>query len=465
MNIFQLLLIFKARLKIIVVTFSTVMLIAILACVFLPKTYMAATSLLINYKGQDPVTGMILSAQMMPGYMATQVEIIQSRNIALKVVKKLGFEHDAKAQAQFQAKTGGNGDINYYYADLLLTNLFVVPSPQSSLLEIDFKSPDPAFSALIANEFAEQYVTTNLQLKVEPAQKAATFFSQQTKALRESYAEAQNKLSQFQQEHGITNPQQSLDVESMRLGELSSQLSAIQVASIDSQSRNAVAKNNSMNSPDIAQSAVVNSLKVQLNQAEAKLADVSQQYGVNHPLYAASKAEVEKVKGMLRAETSSAASAIGGSASINQARESELRTQVEKQKKKVLELNAIRDQMLVLAKDVEVAQNSLDLVNQRFSQTNVEGNSNQSDVTILNPAIPPTLPYSPKILYILFFAILFGGFAAIGLALVVELLDKRVRSIDDMSQLLQIPVFELRETKGEKTFPKLLPAPVRKLLS
>jgi len=465
MNIFQLLLILKARLKIIVLTFSTVMLVAILVCMLLPKTYMAATSLLINYKGQDPVTGMILPAQMMPGYMATQIEIIQSRNIALKVVKKLGFANDPKAQAQFQANTGGNGDINYYYADLLLNNLLVAPSTQSSMLEINFKSPDPIFSALIANEFAEQYVNTNLQLKVDPAQKAATYFAEQTKTLREAYAEAQNKLSQFQQEHGITNPQQSLDVENMRLSELSSQLSAIQVASIDSQTRNSVAKGNAANSPDIAQSPVVNSLKMQLNQAEAKLADVSQHYGINHPLYEASKAEVEKVKAMLRAETGAATSAIGGSASINSARESELRAQVEKQKKKVLELNAIRDQMLVLAKDVEVAQNSLDLVNQRFSQTNVEGNSNQSDVSILNPAVPPTSPSSPRIIYILFFAILFGIFASIGLALIVELLDKRVRSMDDMSQLLQIPVFELREIKDGKKFPKLLPHPVRKLLS
>ncbi len=465
MNIIQLLLIMKARLRIIVITFSTVMLIAILACVLLPKTYMAATSLLINYKGQDPVTGMMLPAQMMPGYMQTQIEIIQSRNIALKVVKKLGFANDPKAQAQFQANTGGNGDISYYYADLLLNNLLVAPSTLSSMLEIDFKSPDPVFSALIANEFAEQYVNTNLQLKVDPAQKAAIYFAEQTKTLREAYAEAQNKLSQFQQVHGITNPQQSLDVENMRLSELSSQLSSIQVASIDSQSRNSVAKSNASSSPDIAQSPVVNSLKVQLNQAEAKLADVAQQYGTNHPMYEASKAEVDKVKAMLRDETGSATSAIGGSASINQTRESELRAQVEMQKKKVLELNAIRDQMLVLAKDVEVAQNSLDLVNQRFSQTNVEGNSNQSDVSILNPAVPPTSPSSPRVIYILFFAILFGAFAAIGLALVFEMLDKHVRSIDDISQLLQIPVFELMETKDGRKFSRLLPNPVRKLLS
>jgi len=465
MNVFQLLRILRARSKILVVTFFVIIAIAIAVCFALQKTYRASTSVLINYKGQDPVTGLALPAQIVPGYMATQLEIIKSRNIALKVVEKLGVANNPKSQAQFQAATGGKGDINYYFADLLLANLVVLPSTQSSMLEIGYNSVDPDFAALMANEFAEQYINTNLQLKVQPAQKAANYFADQTKTLRENYSTAQNKLSKFQNEHGITNAQQSFDVENMRLNELSSQLSAVQVANIEAQSRNSVAKNYSVNSPDVAQNPVVNNLKNLLVTAEAKLSDASQHYGVNHPIYEASKAEVEKIKGLLRAETSSAISTIGGNASINQQRENELRAQVEKQKKKVLELNLIRDEMLILAKDVEVAQNSMDLVNQRFSQTNVEGNSNQSDITILNPAVAPLLPYSPRVSYIMFIAILLGLFVAIGLSLVIELLDRRVRSADDMSQLLEIPIFEFKETGIVKELPNLLPGPIRKLLA
>ena len=465
MNVFQFLRILKARSKILLITFFVTILIAISVCFVLQKTYRATTSVLINYKGADPVTGIALSAQLVPGYMATQLEIIKSRNIALKVVEKLGISNNPKSQAQFQDATGGKGDINYYFADLLLANLVVLPSTQSSMLEIGYNSIDPDFAALMANEFAEQYINTNLQLKVQPAQKAANYFADQTKTLRENYSTAQNKLSKFQNEHGITNAQQSYDVENMRLNELSSQLSGVQVANIEAQSRNSVAKNYAINSPDVAQNPVVTNLKGLLVSAEAKLSDASQHYGINHPVYEASKAEVEKIKSLLRAETSSAINTIGGNASINQQRENELRAQVEKQKKKVLELNSIRDEMLILAKDVEVAQNAMDLVNQRFSQTNVEGNSNQSDITILNPAVAPLMPYSPRIAYIMLIATALGGLLAIGLSVIVEMLDRRVRSADDMSQLLEIPIFEMKESGHDKKLPNLLPAPIRKLLS
>ncbi|MES1987318.1 MAG: Wzz/FepE/Etk N-terminal domain-containing protein [Pseudomonadota bacterium] len=85
MNLLQFLLILKARYKVILITFLITVTTATAVTLFLPKSYTATTSLLLNYKGMDPVTGMVLPAQLMPGYMATQNDIIQSRNIALKV--------------------------------------------------------------------------------------------------------------------------------------------------------------------------------------------------------------------------------------------------------------------------------------------------------------------------------------------------------------------------------------------
>jgi uncharacterized protein involved in exopolysaccharide biosynthesis len=44
---------------------------------------------LLNAKGVDPVTGVTLPGQLLPGYMATQVDIITSKNVALRVVDRL----------------------------------------------------------------------------------------------------------------------------------------------------------------------------------------------------------------------------------------------------------------------------------------------------------------------------------------------------------------------------------------
>jgi uncharacterized protein involved in exopolysaccharide biosynthesis len=54
----------------------------------LPKTYKATASVLLNYKGMDPVTGLTMPGQLLPGYMATQIDIISSKNVALRVVDR-----------------------------------------------------------------------------------------------------------------------------------------------------------------------------------------------------------------------------------------------------------------------------------------------------------------------------------------------------------------------------------------
>ena len=465
MNLFQFLLILKARYKVILITFLITVSTATVVTLFMPKTYTATTSMLLNYKGMDPVTGMVLPAQLMPGYMATQNDIIQSRNIALKVVTQLGLDKSEQAQAMFLKSTKGVGDIKNWLANLLLAKLVVTPSKESSVLEINFSSEDPNFATVVANSFAENYQQTSTQLKVAPAQQAAGYFGQQIKSLRDDLEQAQSRLSAYQQEKGITNPEQSLDIENMRLNELSGQLSAVQVASIDSQSRSANAHRSALDSPDIASSPTIQALKSQSTTADAKLAELGQRLGRNHPAYKAAETEALKIKSQLTEEAQRLSTSIGNSASINAQRESELRAQVEAQKKKVLSLNRLRDEMGVLEKDVEVAKRAMDAVTQRYNQTSVEGQSNQSDIAILNPAIPPTSPSKPKVFLNIALGAFVGLILGIGFGLFAELLDRRVRGRDDISAILGVPVFAVIEGNANKSGDNLLLGQARKLLT
>lgn len=463
MNLLQVLLILKARYKVILTTFLVTVITAVIVTLFLPKNYSATTSLLLNYKGMDPVTGVVLPSQLMPGYMATQTDIIQSRNIALKVVNQLGLAKTAHEQHQFpNAKS--IDDISNSLSGLLLKKLDVAPSKQSSLIDITFTSVDPQFSAVVANAFAENYVQTSIQLKIEPAQKATGYFGEQIKSLRDNLEQSQGRLSKYQQENGITNAEQSLDVENMRLNELSTQLSIAQASAIDAQSRKSSAQHSAIDSPDVALSPIIQTLRMDVSRAESKLAEAAQRLGKNHPLYQSAEAELAKLRNQLRDETQRAASSISGTANINSQRESELRAQVALQKKKVLALNLLRDEMAVLQKDVETAKKAMDAVTQRFSQTSIEGQSNQSDIAILNPAIAPTSPSSPKVIIIIALSIMMGGILGIGFGFLAELADRRVRCREDVADVLEIPIFSIIESKSKKAIKSSLLNHVQKVL-
>jgi succinoglycan biosynthesis transport protein ExoP len=127
------------------------------------------------------------------------------------------------------------------------------------------------------------------------------------------------------------------------------------------------------------------------------------------------------------------------------------------QKAEVLKLNRTRDELSVLQKDVDTAQKALDAVTQRFSQTNIEGQSNQSDIAILSAAKVPTWPHSPKVVLNILLSIFLGGLLGTGFGLIAEMMDRRVRSSDDIASLLKVPVVAMIKNKPTVTGLKLLP--------
>lgn len=448
MNFAQFLLILRARARIILITFGLTVLTTVVVSLLLPKSYKATTTLVLNYKGMDPITGIAIPAQLMPGYMATQVDIITSRNVAAKVADKLKISESAAAKDQFNEAAEGKGNIRDWFADLLLQKLDVEPSRESSVISISFSGADPEFAAVVTNAFADAYQQTNIQLKVEPSLNAASYLSSQANTLRDNLEQAQARLSTYQQEKGLTSAIEQLDVENARLNDLSAQLVMAQSQAIEASSRQAGARANAEESPDVASSPLVQGLKVDLARMESKLAELSQRVDHNHPQYQSARAEADKLRTNLQKEIRRATARVGGSARIYRQREAELRAAVAAQKVRVLELNRSRDQSMVLQKEVESAQRGLDAVNQRFTQTSLEGQANQTEVAVLNPAIAPLEPSSPKVMLNVLLSVFLGGMLGVGFGLLAEMMDRRVRSSDDIIEALDIPVLAVIQSKS-----------------
>lgn len=439
MNVRQFLLILLARKKIILSTLFLTVLLALGWSLMQQKTYKATASVLLNYKGVDPVSGLTMPGNLMPGYMATQIDIISSKNVALRVVDSLRLASSAAVQQQWREASEGKGSVRDWLADLLLKKLEIMPSRESSVVEISFKGADPAFAAAVANAFADEYQKIAVQLKTEPAKKASAYFNEQTKQLRDNLEAAQARLSKYQQEKGIVSLDNNrVDVELSRLNDLSAQLVAAQTQAMEATSRANMATG--VGSPDVANNALVQSLRVSLASGEAKLAEASSRYGRNHPIYQSAAAEVSKMRAELNAALGSVSKSVGSNAQVYRQRESELRAELAAQKARVLELNRTRDELGVLLKDLDSAQRAFDAASNRFSQTRIEAQSEQSDISILNPAVPPTDPAGPRVLLNTLVSILLGTILGVGLALLLELVNRPVRSTGDVKDMLGIPV-------------------------
>lgn len=441
MSFSQLFFILRARYKIILATLVLVVLIALGVSLIMSKTYKATATVLINYKGADPVTGLVLPAQLMPGYMATQVDIISSKNVAKQVIADLKLAENQAIYQNFQEATEGNGELTDWLADILLKNLDIQPSRESSVINISFKGTNPQFSAIIANAFADAYLRKNIELKVAPSRKAATYFDEQIKGFREKLQQAQEKLSEYQQHKGIVSVDDRMDVERARLSELSSQVVAAQAQRMEAQSRQRGAAGSGIqDSPDIASNPIIMNLKTEIARAESKFADISQKYERNHPLYQGAKAEIDNLKGELARQAQSVSGNVASNSRILQQRESELQAALAAQKTKLLALNRERDELVMLSREVENAQRVYDVALQRFTSNDIEAQSNQSDVVILNPATAPIVPSSPKVILNLLIATFIGTLLGMGSALLLEVIDRRIRMPEDLFLATKAPV-------------------------
>jgi succinoglycan biosynthesis transport protein ExoP len=465
MNVHQFLLILKARKKLILATLAATILLTLAFSLVQQKTYKATASVLLNYKGIDPLTGLNMPGQLLPGYMATQIDIISSKNVALRVVDSLKLASSPAVLAQFNAATDGNGSMRDWLADLLLKKLEILPSRESSVVEIGFKGTDPQFVAAVANAFADEYQRVGVLLKTEPMKKASSYFNEQTKLLRDNVENAQARLSKYQQEKGIVSLDfNRVDVELSHLNDLSQQLVATQGQVMEANSRARMASGAAVDSPDVANNTLIQSMRVALATAEARLSDMSQRLARNHPAYLAARAEADKMRTDLNTALGSIARSVGNNAEVLRQREADLRGAVAAQKIKVLELNRARDEFGVLLKDMDSAQRAFDAASQRLSQTKIEASSEQSDISILNPAVPPVEPAGPRVLLNALVSVLLGTVLGVGLSLLIEMLNRPVRSAADMRDLLGVPVLgtvEWRQPRPRATGLRALMAPRR----
>jgi len=233
---------------------------------------------------------------------------------------------------------------------------------------------------------------------------------------------------------------------------LSSQLVVVQAISAESGSRQTQARGaDAERMQEVLNNPLISSLKGDIGRMEARLQEMNSKYGDNHPSVLEAKANIAELRLKMNAEIAKVTGGVVVSNSINRQREAEIRTALEAQRAKVLQLKAVRDQGSVLSRDAESAQRTYEQVLARLSQTNLESQSTQSNVSVLTLAEPPLVHSSPRVMLNVMLSAVLGFMLAIGAALVIEMVDRRVRVQQDLIVALGLPVLGTLPKPSAKT--------------
>ena len=440
MNIHQFLLALRGRFWVFLSLLVATVAAAVLVTVALPKTYESTVGILVDNRDEQSLSGTLPPARERMGFMQTQIDIIQSQSVARRVVADMKLADDPRAQEAF-ARAKAPGTIEDWLATSLLAHL-KVDSSQSSVIQIQYSANDPKAAANIANAFAKAYMDETLRLRTEPTKQAAGWFDEQLKSLRAQCEAAQRKLSAYEREKGIVATDERMDVETARLNQLSQQALAAQDASFDSGSKSSLANRNAAPDalPEVMANPLIQTLKGQLLTAEAALAEMSTRLGPNHPQYRQQAEQVSALRSRLNAETSRVVSSVRNTNTQNQSRQASLQKALDEQRERVISLRAARNEALVMMREVETTQKAYEAALSRYLVNKVESGARQTNVTVLNAATEPTRASKPKSLLNIVLGFAVGIVLGLGAVFLLELLDRRVRSSDDLEEGLEAPL-------------------------
>lgn len=432
----------RTRWKIIAAAALIAVLVASLLRAALPITYRSTAALLIDPRGINPVSG---TAPQEPvgqeTVVSTYANVVLSEGVARNVIDQAALaptRASLKAAWRPRAPQDRANDVNFqiWAARQLLKRVDVKNAgPKSDVLEINANGPDAEQAAALANAFAAETIRQVTQARVQPAKENAQFFEEQVELSRKDMAAAEDQLTLFQRDHGITSNDDRLDVEVAKLSSLGSQVVANQGLSNDAMSRARAASDPNAISPELIDSRVYQTLQTDVAHLETKVQDLATRIGQNHPDMITATAQLAEARSALSHEKARIANSLQNNNVVSEQRTHASVREANVQRGRVLEQNAWRVEAASMERDVAQKRRLYETAVQRASETRMEAHNQQADVRVLTDAAPMDTRSGPSFSVLLAIALSAGTVVGVLIVLLQERMAPRLRTRHEHEQL------------------------------
>ena len=447
MSIYQVIRILYARIWVIILTFAATVSVTVAVVTILPEQYTATSTVILDVAVPDAVSGRMMPSTLVGDHIRTQIQLIKSDRVALKVIESLNLTQSPLYLNQF-AKIE-NEDINFkdWIAIEILEKLEAKQVSGSKILAISFTSKNARYSATIANAFTNAYIEVDLELRVDPAKRNAQWFSGQLNNLQQNLNDAQRRLTEYKQRTGIISIEESLDSETSKVADLTSRVTDAEANVSDAKSlvlqlsTFQETKNSGSVLPEFLSNSNIQRWRDELTKIDAQFAMVSGSVGPNHPTYKAIQAQRAVIQTQLDAEIGKLRESIYAQVEMAQSRARSLNNELNTQKNKLLKLRSERDTLDSLLREVDIRIAEYDDAFRRAGTLRLEGAVAQSDVVVMSEALVPLDHSFPKRSLSVALAAAASFMLGVALAFILEMIDRRIRSVQDLEQSSGVSVY------------------------
>lgn len=423
MSLFQFFGILYARKAIIGAMLLSCLAAALATSQLLPNRYTAEARVLLDILKPDPVTGELISNSFVRAYTQTQIELIKDPRTAAQVVDQLRWAQDPAWVERYAEATGGEGtDIRQWLAGQIVDATDATLIQGSNILEISVTWNSGEGARQLSDLVRDAYLSESLRTRREAAGRTADWYREQTgKALRLLTA-AEAARSRFAKENGIVLQADNSDLESSKLQALAAQAPTGAVAGAE-----------------VAELTGPSPASQQLLQIEQQIAQARSTMGANHPAMQA----LRQQRAALVTEASRAAAVPRRQAPPRGLTAAQIESMYQTQKSRVMAQRDKLDQLTQMQRDIELRREQYLKSAQRAAELRMQADVAEAGLTALGDPVPPQAPSFPNLPLIFAGAISLGLVLGVSVALLIELLWRRIRSGKDLEQASSAPLLAI----------------------
>jgi uncharacterized protein involved in exopolysaccharide biosynthesis/Mrp family chromosome partitioning ATPase len=370
-------------------------------------------------RGSDP--------QIDPEAVASQVQVVQSKELALKVIRDL----ELVQKSEFDPISRGMGISGSVLValgfiadprqipqeervfDTFRKRLLVFPQGKSRVISIEFQSEDPELAARIANRIAEEYLRREESAKSQTGRATSEWLDRAIDPLTKRVQEAEAKVEAFRSKKGLFIGSNNMTITSQQLAELNSQLANARSLQADLQARaklirEAVRLGRVFETSEVNNNELVRRLLEQRAALKAQIAFEERTLLPGHPRMKELGSQLRDLEMQVRSAAERAARSFENDSRAAGARVESLQAELNSQKKSAALSNEDEVQLKALERDATSLREQLNSYRARFLDAAARSGETTSpaDARIISRAFAQNEPTFPKKLPIVLLATL-----------------------------------------------------------
>jgi len=448
----------------------------------LEPVYKASTSILLETQEANVVSiEEVYGINNNTDYFYSQLEIIKSRSLAAKVVKKLNLtthpEFDPRQQKEPVIKFSISTFIKELITDLLpesmkdnesgielteaeeealifqsvtamvMSQVSVEEHGKSLVVSISFTSKSPEVAARVSIAVANAYIESGFEANLQMTHKAVGWLTERLSGLKEALVQSEQKLIDYKKQENLLDVQGVQTVSAEELHSISKNLiearrerSKLQAIYYQIQQ----AKNAGIEQyeaiPGILSSQAVEHAKDSHHDAQNVLAELSKRYGPKHPKMQSAEANYKKAKKNYLRLLKSVARGIESQYRAAQSNENSLKKDLEQSKGDIRKINTKGFKLKELEREVETNRQLYETFFTRFKETSETSGMQTANARIIDSATPPWGPIKPQKKKIITIAFVISLVLGMLLAFLQELLNNTIQAPAGVEEKLHAPL-------------------------